>query len=117
MNTYQGGIPYAYSMRSRGTQRGAGFFSSAKKFLLPIGKAILPQVFGGVADVLLKKQPMGEVLQKRGLKAGKRAFGAVVRTMGADDEDEPAVVPAKKYKRKVAPAKKPQKKKKRRFLF
>ena len=76
--SYQGGIPFLYTRAGARGQRGSGFFSALKRFLIPIGKAVLPSVFSGVSDVLAGKS-VGETLKRRGLEVGKKALGATVR--------------------------------------
>ena len=100
---YQGGIPNLYTRSGRAGQRGGGFFSSLKRFLIPIGKAILPSLAGGAGD-LLSGRGVKETLKKRGLDAGKSALGAVLQTAGGGGE-EAATPPSKKYKRAPAPRK------------
>ena len=107
-----------YGRPGRG-QKGGGFFSSLKRFLIPIGKALLPSVLGGASDVLLDKKPLKETLKRRGLEAGKRALGATMNTAGEmlgghnnnnDDAAPPSPPPPKKYKRRSnAPKKQPVK--------
>ena len=103
---YQGGIPNLYTRSGRAGQRGGGFFSSLKRFLIPIGKAILPSLAGGAGD-LLSGRGVKETLKKRGLDAGKSALGAVLQTAGGGGggEEEAATTPSKKYKRAPAPRK------------
>lgn len=81
ISTYQGGIPFVYGRPGRG-QRGGGFLSSLKRFLIPIGKAVLPSLIGGAADVILEKKPLSDTLKKRGFEAGKKALGATMHTAG-----------------------------------
>ena len=101
---YQGGIPNLYTRSGRAGQRGGGFFSSLKRFLIPIGKAILPSLAGGAGD-LLSGRGVKETLKKRGLDAGKSALGAVLQTAGGGGGEEEAATPSKKYKRAPAPRK------------
>ena len=110
--SYQGGIPFLYTRAGARGQRGSGFFSTLKRFLIPIGKAVLPSVFSGVSDVLAGKS-VRETLKRRGLEVGKKALGATVRQVvdtmsngnkemeevGRPDAESPTPPPAKKYKR------------------
>lgn len=73
--TYQGGLTPIYTRAPLG-QRGSGFFSSLQRFLVPIGKAILPSLFRGANDLLSGKS-VGETLKSRGVEAGKNALGAL----------------------------------------
>ena len=105
---YQGGIPNLYTRSGRAGQHGGGFFSSLKRFLIPIGKAILPSLAGGAGD-LLSGRGVKETLKKRGLDAGKSALGAVLQTAGGGggggEEEATTATPSKKYKRAPAPRK------------
>ena len=101
---YQGGIPNLYTRSGRAGQHGGGFFSSLKRFLIPIGKAILPSLAGGAGD-LLSGRGVKETLKKRGLDAGKSALGAVLQTAGGGEEEAATTTPSKKYKRAPAPRK------------
>ena len=104
INSFQGGIPYLYTRSGHG-QRGSGFFSSLKRFLIPIGKAVLPSVVGGVSDLVSGKS-FGETAKKRGLAAGKDALGAAARVLGqAGAPASPPPPPSKKYKKGSGKAK------------
>lgn len=77
---YQGGVPLLYTRVGAG-QRGAGFFSSLKRYLLPIGRALVPSAVGAVGDLMSGKS-IGEIARTRGVTAGKRALGAAAHTLG-----------------------------------
>ena len=100
ISTYQGGIPYLYTRAGQAGQRGGGFFSSLKRFLIPIGKAILPSVVGGVGDLIEGKSVKDTVIS-RGKDAGKRALGAAINTFNEGGGGTPSP-PPKKYKRSNA---------------
>ena len=98
---YQGGFPYLYTRGGR--QRGGGFFSSLKRFLIPMGRAVLPSLVRGVGDVI-SGRPVVETLKKRGLEAGKSALIGVMkreaqRPQEGEEEEGVAAPPPKKYKR------------------
>ena len=98
---YQGGLPYLYTRGGR--QRGGGFFSSLKRFLIPMGRAVLPSLVRGVGDVI-SGRPVVETLKKRGLEAGKSALIGVMkreaqRPQEGEEEEGVAAPPPKKYKR------------------
>ena len=76
--TYRGGLTPIYTRSPLG-QRGSGFLSSLKRFLIPIGKAVLPSVFRGAKD-LLSGKALGETVKNRAVEAGKQALGAVTKT-------------------------------------
>lgn len=95
---YQGGIPSIYTRYSP-RQRGGGFLSSLKRFLLPIAKTALPHLAGAVGDVVSGRD-FKETLASRGRAAG----AAAIREVGQQAADliEPNVAPAnKKYKRRA----------------
>ena len=99
---YQGGLPYLYTRGGR--QRGGGFFSSLKRFLIPMGRAVLPSLVRGVEDVM-SGLPVVDTLKKRGLEAGKSALICVrkreAKRAQEEEEEEEGVEapPPKKYKR------------------
>ena len=96
---YQGGLPYLYTRGGR--QRGGGFFSSLKRFLIPMGRAVLPSLVRGVGDVI-SGRPVVDTLKKRGLEAGKSALIGVMKGEAkrpAEGEEEVEAPPPKKYKR------------------
>ena len=82
--TYQGGLMPLYTRGPIGGQRGSGFFSSLKRFLIPIGKAVLPSLFRGASD-LISGRPLAETAKSRGLEAGKRAIGALANSVFNND--------------------------------
>lgn len=92
MNFYTGGIPPLNSRR----QRGAGFLSTLKRFLVPIAKTVLPQVVGAVGDVLGGKSAL-DTLKSRGRAAGAGAMHSVADTLSPN-----APPPKRKYKRNAA---------------
>jgi len=92
MNTYQGGIPYS-TTRIGPYQRGSGFFSSMRRFLIPLAKTALPHVARAVGDVVSGKT-IGDTLKSRGAEAGKDMLHTLSEAM-----------PPKKYKRKAPPKK------------
>lgn len=106
MNVYTGGIPALNTRR----QRGGGFFSALKRFLIPVARTALPHVVGAVGDVL-SGQSVGDTLKSRGMSAGADVLHSVADTLlphqaptaGAATH-APKERP-KKYKRK-APAQK-----------
>lgn len=63
MIPFQGGLP-SYTTRSR--QRGSGFLSAAKRFLLPVAKRGLKELVGGVGDVISGNKSVGEAFAERG---------------------------------------------------
>jgi len=65
---YQGGIPSLYT-RQGVRQRGSGFLSGLKRFLVPLAKRALPHLAGAVGDLVGGKKPM-DVLKLRGRQAG-----------------------------------------------
>lgn len=115
ISPYQGGMPLLYSRVGAG-QRGAGFFSSLRKFLVPIGKALLPSAIGAAGDLIGGKS-LGEIVKSRGPGAGRRVLGAAATTLakqfaggddigGGDEEAAATPSPPKKYKKAHAPPKK-----------
>jgi len=60
---FQGGLP---PIRTRSRQHGTGFFSSLKRFIIPVAKTILPHLFGGVSDVVTGKATPLQALKRRG---------------------------------------------------
>lgn len=96
ISTYRGGLPLLHTRTPPG-QRGSGFLSTLKRFLVPIGKAVLPSVFGGVSD-LMEGRSLGETAKSRGLEVGKRALGAVMNTVFG--QQQPAPPPAHKRRRR-----------------
>lgn len=97
MNFYTGGIPPLNSRR----QRGAGFLSTLKRFLVPIAKTVLPQVVGAVGDVLGGKSAL-DTLKSRGRAAGAGAMHSVADTLSPNAPPPPPPPPKRKYKRNAA---------------
>ena len=98
---YQGGLSYLYSRGGR--QRGGGFFSSLKRFLIPMGRAVLPSLVRCVGDVM-SGRPVVDTLKKRGLEAGKSALIGVMkreakRAAETEEEEEMEASLPKMYKR------------------
>lgn len=103
MDTYQGGLPPLYTRYAAHGQRGAGFLSSVKRFLIPIAKTVLPHVVGGVTD-LVSGQDIKTTLKRRGLDAGKSVLKTAVDSITAPStEASPTPMPKKAYKRKKTP--------------
>lgn len=100
INPFQGGLP-AY--RTRYNQRGSGFLSALKRFVVPIARTVLPHVLGGVSDVVRGDSTPMQALKRR---------GADLVTNVAAPHTSDSRPPTKKYKRAVPPPQKKQKKKK-----
>ena len=98
----QGCLSGLYLYTRGGRQRGGGFFSSLKRFLIPMGRAVLPSLVRGVGDVM-SGRPVVDTLKKRGLEAGKSALIGVMKgeAKRAQEQEEGGVEapPPKKYKR------------------
>lgn len=67
---YQGGIPSLYTRHGLRQQRGSGFLSGLKRFLLPLARRALPHVAGAVSDIVAGKEPVVDILKTRGRAAG-----------------------------------------------
>ena len=107
MEAYRGGYPTLYSRRR---QRGGGFLSTLKRFLVPIAKTILPHAAGAFSDVVSGKD-LKQTLKSRALAAGADVLegaGQVGSSMmrGAAAPSPPPPPPAKVYKRKAPSSKK-----------
>lgn len=100
IDPYQGGMPLLYS-RYGPRQTGSGFFSSLKRFLIPIAKSTLPHLAGAVGDLVSGKSVM-DVAKSRG-----RAAGASLLHNAADMMQQPSNASLKNYKRKAPVRKKP----------
>lgn len=66
-NVYQAGMPSIYSGGAR--QRGSGFLSALKRFVLPLAKRVIPHVAGVVSDIA-QGGDIKDTLKKRGMEAG-----------------------------------------------
>lgn len=97
MNSFQGGFPVITRR-----QRGSGFFSTLKRYLIPIGKAILPHAAGMVGDVL-GGETIGTSLRKRGRSAAKDTLQSVASTAFGNEEN---AAPSTKRRKKAPPIKK-----------
>jgi len=98
---YQGGMP---SLRTRHgpRQRGSGFFSSLKRFLLPIAKTALPHVAGAVGDLIGGRSAM-ETFKSRGRAAGADIIGKAADVIRESPPENEVTSPRKGIKRKAAP--------------
>lgn len=107
---YQGGYPVLHSTRKYG-QRGSGFFSSLKKFVLPIAKKLLPHAAGAVSD-LVSGRSVKDTLKSRAADAGADVVEAAanhgaqaLRNLSSSNKPTTSFVAApKKYKRKAMQA-------------
>lgn len=98
---YQGGLPVLHT-RYGPRQTGSGFFSSLKRFLIPIAKTAFPHVAGAVGDLVSGKSAK-EVLKSRGRSAGAsllRGVGDMIDNREDNSSSAPSV-PKKAYKRKA----------------
>jgi len=110
ISPYQGGFPILHTRyRGGGSQRGAGFLSTIKRFLIPIAKTAMPHVFGAIGDVVQGKSAL-ETLKSRGRAAGADVLhGVADHLRGPHSGSAPAnrttaapptSAPKKVYKRK-----------------
>lgn len=67
---YEGGLPV---LTTRSRQRGTGFLSAARRYLLPVARTALPHVFGAIKDVV-----SGEKDVKSALLGRAKDFGGDV---------------------------------------
>lgn len=104
---YQGGMPSLHT-RFAPRQRGGGFFSSLKRFLLPLAKTAMPHVAGAVGDLISGRGAV-DILKSRGRAAGadimERAAGVIRDESTSPASPPPAPAPQKGIKRRATPKK------------
>jgi len=64
---FQGGYPVLHTRSKQ--QRGSGFFSALKRFILPIARRLLPHAAGAVSDLASGKS-ISDTLKNRAASAG-----------------------------------------------
>ncbi len=102
---FQGGLP-VYTTRYR--QRGSGFFSSAKRFLMPLAKQGLHEVVGGIGDVISGKKSVKEALIDRAGNLASSGLDAAKELIAKRKRASTVDTPVPKKKRKAPPAKRRQ---------
>ena len=107
---YQGGIDQLHT-RASPRQRGSGFLSGLKRFLIPLAKVALPHVAGAVADIVGGRGAV-ETLKSRGREAGADLIEKAGRNASEliRNDSEPAAKPKKR--RATPPTKSVSKRKK-----
>ena len=93
MEIYRGGLPVLHTRR----QRGSGFLSALKRYVLPIAKRALPHITGAISDIA-SGDSVKDTLKRRAADAGSDALHGIADIIKAPS--------AAKIPRRRSPSKK-----------
>lgn len=91
---YQGGMPALYT-RYGSRQRGSGFLSAMKRYLIPLARTALPHVAGAVGDIVSGKGLIN-TLKSRGRGAGADILREAANVIGENPPSAGGSPPAKR---------------------
>lgn len=110
---YQGGLP---AIRTRYRQRGSGFFSTLKRYALPLLRKAAP-IAGSAALQLLTGHKPKDVLFSSAKKAGSQILNTFATPDEEEEEEAPELEKYIKGKRRGKAARKQKPVKRRRKNF